>query len=481
MDIKAVSYNTGQALLVSAIFMGLSAAVSALNGFDSAFVPLVISFVTTFTAGCFPFIFIKSIPTVSLRDGYITIGLSWLLSFIFGMLPYVLWGGEFTIVNAWFESVSGYTTTGSTILTDIEDLPKSLLFWRSSTHFIGGLGVIVFLLLVMPDASPFRLKLTNLEISSISREGYRYSTKKMVGIICTVYASIAILETICLMLAGMSFFDAVNHAFSTVSTGGFSTRNSSIMGFNSNAINIIMMVFMFLSACHFGIMFAVVSQRSFRPVNSIMKYFFSATVVISLAIMFSLKLSGTIDSWGDSAMAAFFHTISFITTTGFGQTDTANWPMFANILIILCSIHCGCSGSTTGGLKSDRVLLGFKIIRSSIKKRLHPSSICNTRIDGHVISDETQHNILTYIVLYFGMIIISTVMTMLCGLEISEAVSGSIASLGNVGPGIGNLGTMGNFAAMPATAKVIFTLDMFFGRVEIYPLLVCISMIFHRN
>ena len=229
MNVKAISTNIGKALIINALFMFISILVSVTNGFDSAFTPLVISFIATIITGVFPFIFVKDKPSTSLQSGFLTIVLSWLLSFIFGMLPYVLWGGEFTLVNAWFESVSGYTTTGSTILTNIEALPKSLLFWRSSTHFIGGLGVIVFLLMILPDASPFKLKLTHLELSSLSKEGYRFKSGKTARVMVTIYIGLTIAETLCLWAAGMSLFDAVNHAFSTVATGGFSTKNSSIM------------------------------------------------------------------------------------------------------------------------------------------------------------------------------------------------------------------------------------------------------------
>ena len=200
---------------------------------DTAFTPLLISFIITLLVGSFPFIFVKRASSMSLQDGFLTIVLSWLLSFIFGMLPYVLWGGEFTLINAWFESVSGYTTTGSTILTDIEALPKSLLFWRSSTHYIGGLGVVVFLLLVMPGASPYRVKLTNMEMSSLSKEGYRYKSSKVIFIITSVYAGLTVISCLALWLAGMPFFDALNHAFSIAATGGFSTRNLSVGAFGS--------------------------------------------------------------------------------------------------------------------------------------------------------------------------------------------------------------------------------------------------------
>ena len=241
MNVKAISANVGKALLVSALFMFLSIIVSIANGRDSAFGPLLISFIITLVTGSFPFIFVKNSPSLSLNDGYLTIVLSWLLSFIFGMLPYVLWGGEFTLINAWFESVSGYTTTGSTILNDIEALPKSLLFWRSSTHYIGGLGVVVFLLLVMPDASPYRLKLTNMELSSLSKEGYKYKSTKTIAIITKVYVALTVVTFLGLWAAGMTSFDALNHAFSIVSTGGFSTRSMSIGYYDSDMINLVAM------------------------------------------------------------------------------------------------------------------------------------------------------------------------------------------------------------------------------------------------
>ena len=193
MNLKVISRNVGFALLTSAFFMFLSIIVSMSRGNDSALAALIISFVITFTVGVFPFIFVRSTERISLKDGYMIIVLSWSLSFIFGMLPYLLWGGPFTVVNSLFESVSGYTTTGATILEEVEALPDSLLFWRSSTHFIGGLGVVVFLLLIIPSSSPVRLRLTNLEISSLSREGYRSRANKTVIIYSSVYFALVLL------------------------------------------------------------------------------------------------------------------------------------------------------------------------------------------------------------------------------------------------------------------------------------------------
>ena len=327
MNVKAISLNVGKALLVSALFMFLSIIVSLMNGRDSAFGPLLISFIITLIVGGFPFIFVKKSQALSLNDGFLTIVLSWLLSFIFGMLPYVLWGGEFTLVNAWFESVSGYTTTGSTILNDIEALPRSLLFWRSSTHYIGGLGVVVFLLLVMPDASPFRLKLTNMELSSLSKEGYRYKSSKTIAIITKVYVALTVVIFLALWAAGMSSFDALNHAFSITATGGFSTRNLSIGYYNSDLINVLVIVFMAVAALHFGLIYAVFVTRSLKPMNNtVVKYYFGSILVMSVIIMFSLKFQGGYASWGRAAMDSVFTVVSYMTTAGFAICDNSVWP-----------------------------------------------------------------------------------------------------------------------------------------------------------
>lgn len=482
MNVKAISTNVGKALLVSALFMLLSMIVSIVNGRDEAFGPLLISFIITLLVGAFPFIFVRGRQPLTLKDGFLTIVLSWLLSFIFGMLPYVLYGGEFTFINAWFESVSGFTTTGSTILNDIEALPKGLLFWRSSTHFIGGLGVVVFLLLVIPDASPYRLKLTNMEMSSLSKEGYRYKSSKVVWIITTVYVSLTTAILLSLWAAGMPFFDALNHAFSIAATGGFSTRNLSIGAYGSDTINFIVLFFMALCAMHFGLIYAVFATRSFKPFkNSVTAYYFGSIAVMSLIIIFSLLTEGGYDSFGRAVMDSTFTVVSYMSTAGFAICDNAEWPWLAGVVLLFASFQCGCAGSTTGGIKVDRILIAFKAISNEIKHRLHPSSVSHTRLSGHHLADGAVSAVLMYIVVYFVVIFISVIAVMLCGCEATEAVSGVIASVGSVGPGLGELGCLDNYSAQPAMAKFIYAFDMFLGRVEIYPVLVVISMIFRRN
>lgn len=482
MNVKAISVNVGKALLVSALFMLISIVVSVLNGRDSAFGPLMVSFIITLIVGAFPFIFVRKTQSLSLSDGFLTIVLSWLLSFIFGMLPYVLWGGEFTLINAWFESVSGYTTTGSTILNDIEALPRSLLFWRSSTHYIGGLGVVVFLLLVMPDASPYRLKLTKMELSSLSKEGYRYKSSKTIAIITKVYVILTAIIFVSLWAAGMSSFDAINHAFSIAATGGFSTRNLSIGYYQSDLINVLVMIFMAVAALHFGLIYASFVTRSLKPMNNtVVKYYFGSIAVMSVAIMFSLKFQGGYDSWVRAAMDSSFTVISYMSTAGFAICDNSMWPWFAGVVLILASFQCGCSGSTTGGIKVDRVLISFKAIVNEIHRRLHPSAISQVKLSGQHLPDSTVNSVMMYIVVYIIVVFLSIIGVLLTGSSVPEAVSGVIASVGSVGPGLAEVGSMDNYSAQPMMAKFIYTFDMFLGRVEIFPVLVVISLIFKRN
>ena len=482
MNVKSISINVGKALLVSALFMFLSMTVSVINGMDAAFTPLLISFIITLMVGSFPFIFVKKSTPLSLRDGFLTIVFSWLLSFVFGMLPYILYGGEFTIMNAWFESVSGYTTTGSTILNDIEALPNGLLFWRSSTHFIGGLGVVVFLLLVMPDASPYRLKLTNMEMSSLSKEGYKYRSTKVIRVITIVYIGLALTAFLSFWAAGMPIFDAVNHAFSVAATGGFSTKNLSIGYFNSDVINLVAMVFMTISAMHFGFIYAVFATRSLKPLNnSVVKYYIGSIIVISLVTMLSLIFQGDYDSWGRAWLDASFNVVSYMTTTGFAICDNSTWPLLAGIMLMLVAIQCGCSGSTTGGLKVDRILISLKTVKYEIRRRLHPSSVSHVSLSGHNLPDSTVNAVFLYIVVYMMVIAASIVAVIIFGSQPVEAVSGVISSVGSVGPGLGGVASLENYSLQPEMSKLVFTFDMFLGRIEIFPLFVVIAMIFKRG
>ena len=481
MNLKVISRNVGVALLASALFMLLSVGVSlADGGGDSALAPLLISFTITFIFGIFPFIFVRKTAQISLKDGYMIIFLSWLLSFVFGALPYALWGGPFTLINAWFESVSGYTTTGGTILEDIESLPKSLLFWRASTHFIGGLGVVVFLLLIIPNSSPVRLRLTNMELSSLSRDDYRSRANRIVFIFASVYLGICAIAFLTYWLAGMSVFDAICHAFSVCATGGFSSRNLSIGTFNSPFISIITIVFMFVASVHFGLIFMALAHRSLKPLrNPVFLFYLTSLIVISTITSFSLKLQGVDSSWGKAFLDGTFHVVSYASTTGFAISDNATWPILPCFMLVLVSLVCGCAGSTTGGLKADRVIVLFKAIHMQILKTLYPSSIFEVRMGKRILHDEEIYPHVLYIAMFTLLLGVSAIVCMLAGDPNGHALTGSVATLSTVGPSIGSIGSMGNFNMEPGFIKFVYTTNMFLGRVEIYPVFAFISGIFN--
>ena len=482
MNIKVISRNVGYALLVSALFMFLSILVSVANGNDSALAALMISFTITFTVGVFPFIFVRKSAAITLKDGYMIIALSWLLSFIFGMLPYALWGGPFTIINAWFESVSGFTTTGSTILDNVEALPNSLLFWRSSTHFIGGLGVVVFLLLIIPSSSQMRLRLTTLELSSLSKREYRSGANKTVYIFTYVYFGLTAASFLLYVMAGMSPFDAINHAMSVVATGGFSTRNLSIGAYNSVSVDLITMLFMLLSSIHFGMVFVAIATRSLKPFrNEIFKFYLWSLIVTSVVVAMSLKVHGIEKSWGDALLSGSFHILSFASTTGFSIADNSVWPVLPSAMLVFVGIWCGMAGSTSGGVKSDRALLLCKEVKYQLRMALHPASVNEIRVNGRVVRQDDVAPHILYIALYFMVVIISVSVCLVLNPDNGNALTAILTSLSNVGLSIGELGSAYSFNAEPAAAKFIYTIDMFLGRVEIYPILAVVMMVFSRR
>ena len=482
MNLKVISRNVGFALLVSALFMFLSVLVSVKNGNDSALAALLISFIITFTAGAFPFIFVRKNSVITLKDGYMIIFLSWVLSFIFGMLPYLLWGGPFTVINAWFESVSGFTTTGSSILENIEALPDSLLFWRSSTHFIGGLGVVVFLLLIIPSSSPVRLRLTNMELSSLSKQSYNTRANKTVHIFTYVYLGLALAAFLAYWIAGMSAFDAINHAFSVCATGGFSTRNLSIAAYGSPVINIITIIFMILGSMHFGLIFMIFATRSIRPLkNKVFKFYISTLAIVSIIVALSLKTEGIEQTWGSAFMSGTFQVCAYASTTGFAIADNSIWPLLPCVILMFVGIQCDMAGSTTGGVKSDRIFYLFKAIKRQVTRSVNPSSVTKIRVGGKYFSDEEMFPHVLYLTLFLVMIVISVVLCLMFGANNYNALSGTIASLANVGPALGEIGSAGNYSAEPSMVKFIYTLDMLLGRLEIYPVVAAISIMLSRK
>lgn len=476
MRIQVIARYMGLVLLVNALFMFIAVIISAIYGFDTGFSPLLLSAVITATIGSFPYIFVRESSEVTTREGYVIVVLSWVLSCLFGMLPYMLWGGEFILINAWYESVSGYTTTGGTILTNIETIPHSLLFWRASTHWIGGMGVVLFMLLILPEVSSIRLKLSRIEISSLSQESYHFRAIESVRVIAYVYFGLTLLETIALWISGMSLFDAICHSFATIATGGFSTRNNSVAYYDSVLIETIIIVFMTLSALNFGMIFLLVAKGSLLLFKSpVTRYYIAALLSGSTLVSLNLGLTGTYDSLGDSFRFGFFQTFSLATSTGFASADSSMWPNFSILLLIFFSLQCACSGSTSGGIKADRILISYYSIKAHITKRLHPRSVVPTRVGGHAIDPDTVSEVNLFIVFYLLCVLTASLLITLTGVDIMDAVSSTIAHIGNVGPGFGNVGSMSNYHLFNGFSKFVLTIIMILGRIELFGFFILFS------
>lgn len=473
MNLNIVSRYIGVALLFNAFFMFLGVVVSIIYDFDTSFSPLFLSGSITLLAGLFPLLFVPKTNNINIKEGFTIVIFSWILSCLFGMLPYVLWGGEFSLVNAWYESVSGYTTTGSTILTNIEALPKGLLFWRSSTHFIGGMGVVIFMLLVLPSVSTFRMRLSKMEISALSKENYKFKTKQTISIIASVYLGIATIAFISLMLAGMDWFDAINHAFSIASTGGFSTKNESILAFDSVWIEMVITLFMFLASVHFGLLYSSVVNRSLNFFKSpVIRFYLASLCITGTVIAFDLNLSGSVENIFTAFRQSIFQVVSIASTTGFATADTAIWPNLSILILMYLSIQCACSGSTTGGLKIDRLLIFFSSFKAQLKKTVHPNAVVPVRVGNHAIEPELVSTVNIFIILYVVMIMVGAIVFSAFGVTFIDAFSASISHMGNVGPAFGSVGSLDNYSHFPAIAKFLSTLQMLLGRLEIYTLLV---------
>ncbi|MBE0663427.1 MAG: TrkH family potassium uptake protein [Bacteroidales bacterium] len=461
-----IKFN-GYVLLFNAVFLLLAASISFFNTETSA-LPLLFSGLICIIFGLFPFIFVEDQDDITFQEGLVIVASSWLITCLIGMLPYVMWGGEFSLINAWFESVSGFTTTGSSILNDIERLPGGLLFWRSSTHWIGGVGVIMFVLLILPHAASSRLTLLNAEMSELSKYNFRYKARKIIRILAIVYVGLTLAETLALFASGMTLFDAINHSFATIATGGFSTKNLSIAHFDNLGIEYILIFFMVLSGLHFGLLYRTFT---FQKEN----IFTSATVRNFVFILFlgvilvsaKLYITGVYDFWNSIRYGAF-QVVSLGTTTGFANADSAHWPAFTHIILIYFTIQCAMVGSTSGGLKFDRVLLFFKSLKKQLILLQHPKAVVVVKLNSRNISDNLEALTLVFIILYLFTLFMTTLVLTFFDVDLYTAFTASVATIGNVGPGFGEVSSLANYSTIPGIGKFMLSINMILGRLEIF-------------
>jgi trk system potassium uptake protein TrkH len=471
MRIDVVLRYVGVVLLLNSAFLVASAILAAAHG-GAGFFPLLYSSIIALLFGVFPLIFVPAPTDITNMEGLVIVVASWVLSCLVGAIPYLLWGGEFTFTNAWFESVSGYTTTGSTILTDIEALSPGILFWRSATHWIGGIGIIVFVIAILPYLDFGESVLYRTETSYQMRERLRYRTKRAVQILVTVYVGLTVLQTTLLALTGMSLFDAVTHSFGTIATGGFSTRNASIAHYNNVRIEEVTILFMILAGMHFGLLFGILAGRWREFFKSSAVRFYVAALVAGV-IMTTASLHGaTYSGWRESLRFGAFQVVSVGTSTGFANADSSIWPALPQMLLLYFTLQCACAGSTSGGIKVDRIVLFLKSVGRSLLRLRYPSAVIPVRMDGEAVKEEVVGAGALYIVLYLAVVFTAGLLLAALGMDALSAFSGSAAAMGNVGPGLGTLGSMANYHHVPLAGKWILSATMLLGRLEIYGLLV---------
>lgn len=469
MRIPVVFLYVGYAILMNAIMLFASAGVSIYYQ-DSAVVPLLLSGFVTATVGIFPLIFVPHSNQINIDEGFSVVLFSWLSSCLFGALPYVMWGGEFSFVNAFFESVSGFTTTGATVLKDVEALPHGLLFWRSSTHWLGGIGVVLIALVILPSLGSAKLRLSKASVSSLAKmDELKLTSRQVVRMILMVYIGLTVAEIILLVIAGMGLFDAINHSFGTIATGGFSTKNLSIMAYNNVAIEVIISVFMFLSSLNFAVLYAAIIGRFASLYKSpVVRYFFYIMMFGVIAVTIDLKLEGLYHTWGESLRYASFQVITTASTTGFAAASNAAWPAFSVLLMYFFMIQCGCAGSTAGGAKADRVLIFFRTVRSQIKQMRHPNAVIPVKINRVIVPDDVVNEANVFLVCYVLLGFVGALLLTMTGKDLLTSTSAAYTCLGNVGPGFGEVYSLGNYSGISTFGKYVLSALMLLGRVEIF-------------
>ena len=472
MRVDVVLRYVGVVMLFIALFMLLSAGISFVSGMDSAFYPLLLASLLTALLGAFPLIFVERTQQITNKEGFCIVVGSWLVACLVGMFPYLIWGGEFSLVNAWFESVSGFTTTGSTILNDIEVLPRGLQFWRMSSTWIGGMGVVMFALLILPSLGRNKMTLSSVELSTLAKDNYRYRTQIIVQILLVVYVGLTVLTTVLLKMAGMNWFDSLCHAMSACATSGFSTKNASVAYFNSPMIDTILIFAMATAGIHFGLIYATVTGKRNNIFRSeVTRWYLVMLLGGGLLIAVSLFAANIYPTFSAAFHHALFQFVSLVTTTGFATADSNQWTSFAVILLIFGSIVCACAGSTAGGIKTNRLVLAMKMMRTRLRQQQHPNAIIRIKLDGVIQENEALHSVMIFIVAYLMLILAGTVLGTMFGVDLMTSFSGSVASIGNVGPGFGQVGSMDNFSSVPGVFKISSSLLMLLGRLEIFGLI----------
>lgn len=480
-NLPVIAQILGLLLLINATFMLICLPV-ALYQYEGDWVAISVSALITAVAG-----FAMRWSTrknenreLKKKDGYLVVSLGWIVMSLFGALPYMLSGTIPYFTDAFFETISGYTTTGASILNDIEAMPKGILLWRSLTQWIGGMGIIVLAVAILPFLGIGGMQLFVAEAPGISPDKLQPRIQETAKRLWILYVGLTVLEAVLLKLAGMSLYDAANHALTTMATGGFSTKNDSIAGF-SPLIQYIIIIFMFLAGTSFTLTYFGL-KRQFQKIIKNEEFVVYSLFTLAITAIVTIALL-TVKDFGfeKSFRDAFFQVVSIITTTGFVSADYTQWASFLSVLFFILLFVGGSAGSTAGGVKVIRHIVLFKNSFLELKRQLHPSAVMPVRISGKAIEQNIVFNVLAFIMIYILVFLVGVTLLSSMNVDFGTAFGAVATSLGNVGPGIGEVGPVNNFAGMPLAGKWLLSFLMLLGRLELFTVLMLLAPHFWKK
>lgn len=474
-----IGYIIGKMMGVEALVLLLPALISLIYREDD----YVFFLMTSVVLAVIYFLLARKKPaesTIYGKEGLVIVAVAWVLWSIFGAIPFTISGNIPSYVDAFFETVSGFTTTGSTILTEIQSLPKGILFWRSLTHWIGGMGVLVFVMMLTSLDDKGAMHLMRAEVPGPEADKLVPKARSTAKILYAMYFALTAVEVVFLLFGGMNLYDSVMHAFSTAGTGGFSNRNVSVGYYDSAYIDGVITVFMILFGINFNLYYLMLLKHfkeAFK--NEELKTYLG--IIAGAVAIITINISSMYGSVLKAFRYAAFQVASVITTTGFCTADYNLWPELSKGVLLAIMVVGACAGSTGGGIKVSRLVILLKSVTQEIKRLHHPKAVTIVRVNGRKIGAETRQGVYVYFICYIFIIIGSTLLVSLDNFDFATTISAVLTTINNVGPGIALVGPVENFAKFSVFSKLIFCLDMLSGRLEIFPILLVLSPSFWRK
>ena len=480
-NLKVIGNIIGILLMINGFLM-LTAVPFGIYHVESSWKGILLSSLINSAIGFFLYYSTKNNQNKELRkrDGYLIVTSSWIIMSFFGMLPYLITGQIPSVANAFFETVSGYTTTGATILDDIESLDHGILYWRSLTQWIGGMGIIVLAVAILPFLGIGGMQLFVAEAPGVSIDKLQPRIKETAQRLWQIYISFTVVLFFILWAEGMDSFQAVNHAMTTFATGGFSTKNASIGYFESPMIQYTIILFMFISATNFTLTYFAINLNFKKVINNEeFRIYFFFIVILTLVVF--LTLLGIDSSYAEETFrSALFSIVSIITTTGFTTVDFTGWNEFITILFFILMFFGASAGSTSGGIKIVRHVILLKNSYNEIKKQLHQSAVFTLKFNNNKVPQSVVTNILAFMMLYVVIFSVGSIIMTILGVDFITSIGSVAATLGNVGPGIGEVGPSSNFNSIPNAGKYFLSLLMFIGRLELLTFLMILTPVFWK-